>query len=597
MPRMPRGKIYVDGEWDASSPNPPQNEQNAVETLVATGHAVEVETPAEWREVEDDNVDISPPPVPPQLLQSGTAVNPGIAGENARRWQNLVEQNYDKEVNSNPLLTFSEGVESIWPTWDRPQIQGERNKVIFYAGNILGKISAGFLTGAATGSALGSSRIGISAAKKVASFSENHPALTTALKGVARGTLIGGEAAKGIMMKENGASWTDVVGTIMGDFGGFYGFEKGFTKTFASKVAKELTIEKTHKTVARHRVFAGKTENFLMGKEYSVNGERPIIMDRGPRVKVLPDKERSVVGAVEYTYKGRPLGERPVLMKKFMTAGERSAFGEKFPFAGFKSEEIYSGGMVRPMQILKEKTVPKLGYDAGFGALRKTLKELSASANLEAMTATNLMISVPPAMSQLRTFSLLKNAEQEKQIKFEPMIRQDQAFGQETKTFQGTATIVIPRSVILQKQKTILEPEETPDVKTENVQSVLPRQDHKPPIEPPSLFPPQQKQKEIQKPVSKPRRTSLWTSTIAVRRGKNPVLFKPFSFFPTKRSASSAGGGSIENMWSVDNQWGDIGLGINSLKQQFREIENMFGGNNKKSGRKGAKKWDMAGLF
>ena len=78
----------------------------------------------------------------------------------------------------------------------------------------------------------------------------------------------------------------------------------------------------------------------------------------------------------------------------------------------------------------------------------------------------------------------------------------------------------------------------------------------------------------------------------------------PTPSFPPRRRAGGGRGqsaGELTERWVKQNQWGDIKLGLDSLKQQFDEMEKMLGGKGpKKSGpkqRKGVGEWGMVGLF
>ena len=73
-------------------------------------------------------------------------------------------------------------------------------------------------------------------------------------------------------------------------------------------------------------------------------------------------------------------------------------------------------------------------------------------------------------------------------------------------------------------------------------------------------------------------------------------------FLPRRRAGGGGGQstGELTERWMRRNQWGDIKLGLDSLKQQFEEIKKMFGGKKAKKSqakqRRRARKWGMVGL-
>ena len=549
---------------------------STLQLLLNSGQAREFQAPPTWMGQSSPSLHA----IPPTLLDSGTVLEPSVRAEDLAAWNKEVEKAYIKKVNSDPLLSFAEGAGSVWPTWQRVDTRklNEGSKVAYYAGNIAGKAAVGFLGGAVLGRILGGFGATAKAIEKIATAAERHPLAAKAISGTMKGLLVGGEAAKGVKMKEEGYGWTDVVGSVAGDFTGLYGFEKGLTKTLVPRVSKELAIQKAHEN-SRHRIYLGKTNNFLIGKDISPAGEKPLIIDKGPRAKLLPDRTRATVGAVEMTYKGRPLGERPVIVKRFMTAGERTAMRGKFPLVGIKQEEIFSGGL--PAQIQVTKVIPKMKYDSMFGTFRSALKEASKASTLVAEVGAEVLRNVGTAGYGI--YQILKKKQKpgitsavatKTKFRFitmeKPAIRSDSSFD----SFQ----IVVPREVIKMKQEfwpregTRPKPTPSPGIippKTKGIQIPAP----------PLLFPgiPRQKPKTRQRQKTRSATTPP-LGKIGRNRGKNRFA-PPTPFgFPFGGAGSSSGGEKGIDEWSKKNNWGDLKLSLASLKAQFQEIKRQFSG-------------------
>lgn len=99
--------------------------------------------------------------------------------------------------------------------------------------------------------------------------------------------------------------------------------------------------------------------------------------------------------------------------------------------------------------------------------------------------------------------------------------------------------------------------------------------------------------------------TFLKKTTTPVSTIHPPTFETPFlpPFLPRRRRGGSRGQitGELTERWTRQNQWGDIKLGLDSLKQQFEEIDRMFGGNKAKKSRskqrRRARQWGMVELF
>ncbi len=227
---------------------------------------------------------------------------------------------------------------------DNTKYMTEKGKIAYYAGRDITEGLLGYAVGGAAGDIVGNVATKAGKVAKAVEWVARHEKVASALKGVLKGAFIGGEAAKGIEIKENGGSWTDVTGSLAGDFAGMYGFEKGMTDTLEPTLTKEATIKKVHDTASRHKIITMKTRNLRIGKEYTAVDEKPLVEDSSIKLHAGIDKRRGVVAALERTYKGRDIGENVATLKKFITAGEKakleSLSGHEFPITDVRTAPV-----------------------------------------------------------------------------------------------------------------------------------------------------------------------------------------------------------------------------------------------------------------
>jgi len=154
---------------------------------------------------------------------------------------------YDPKTGTayTPGGVFLAGMGSLVRHDVNPADLSLEGKLLFYGGEAVEKAALGFGASEAVGAAL-STRAGLNIVTKAAEFGARHPRIVSAARGVLKGLLIGGEAAKGIMMKEKGSDWLDVGLELGTDFAGFYGFDRGLSATVPRvRVVKKRFLEGT----------------------------------------------------------------------------------------------------------------------------------------------------------------------------------------------------------------------------------------------------------------------------------------------------------------------------------------------------------------
>ena len=155
-------------------------------------------------------------------------------------------------------------------------------KAEYYAGRAAAEVGLAYGLGRIGGALIARSGRVVGILEKVASFGRRHQLVSDVARGVTKGIIVGGEAAKGIKMKMEGYGWGDVLGELGGDFASLYAFDTGFEGGF----------EKTRKDIVR-KAFAEKRSRFFAGEVkrptlITKNDPEQVIMTRTPFEKDQP---------------------------------------------------------------------------------------------------------------------------------------------------------------------------------------------------------------------------------------------------------------------------------------------------------------------
>ncbi|WP_297494740.1 hypothetical protein [Thermococcus sp.] len=279
----PRGKIYIDGVWDASVGPQEKASTTGGWSKTQQPQTTQKQFDVTLRDLEEgrgqniftaDNaqdVDISPP-AQPQLFT--------LDQDRTLTYNELKELPDQKPAYYDPktqtaytgLGVFLAGMGSLVRNEIDPLKLDPLAKAEYYAGRAAAEVGLSYGLGTILGDALGRApelvnilgksrraksvvnTVGkiVAPAKKVLS----NPTANRAIIGTLKGLFYGSEVAKAMVIKANGGTWGDIVGTVGGDLAGMYAFEKGLTSAFATT---RRSLVRKHFAKKNSRIFAGQT--------------------------------------------------------------------------------------------------------------------------------------------------------------------------------------------------------------------------------------------------------------------------------------------------------------------------------------------------
>jgi len=202
--------------------------------------------PASWTAVPDQRQPSVPSSVPKsdvpapdfEALEKGREAGPldedrtltnQEAEEYVKRPAYYNPNTQEASTLSGLLMSGALAALSLGLIHDDPRYMNDEGKVAYYGSEALANAVVGYGLGALAGEGAGvasdvlrGTRVGRAAAGLVGKVPKS------ALRGIINGGIVGLEAAKGVEMKEHGASWGDVIGSTVADFAGLYGFTRGF---------------------------------------------------------------------------------------------------------------------------------------------------------------------------------------------------------------------------------------------------------------------------------------------------------------------------------------------------------------------------------
>ena len=462
-------------------------------------------------------------------------------------------------------------------------------KTTYYAGRVVGAAGLGYGLGMVGGSLLGASSRATTIAGRIAEFGSRHPAVVSAAKGAMKGVLIGGEAARGIKMKMEGYGWSDVVGTIGSDFAGLYMFERGMSSGFVN----------ARKTAVR-RQFAEKNTKSKQITKFRAKMPKDSGYVRPPHVKTadLSDELRFLEG--EKNLPPKLYTEKKLIVKRFhatkgnaVTTGKgteqllktnaititklnigRTRLDEAARVVGIKSDY---------MRMMKN-TMPKI---TGIGNNISKAAPAALGAIIGVSTATPTGYTrAATATPQFSTPTSSKNRE----IVMENVEKNTDHQGNTTNTITSAGFSIGTDNYYWTGVRDIYSefPLSTTNNKTDNKSDIRPKRepDSETPLNEdqsdttdiltfPSLTPSEAQQSDQNIAHKQTYKLGYLQGIQMISLSSTKIKMKktaPKMFL--LRRAKQGGFGVVDNKksWMRRNKWGELKLGLDSLKESLRNM-------------------------